>query len=432
MTGYVDIHRIQELVEDLDQFTATPENGTTRLTYSAEYAAARDFVIAHMLRAGLEVRQDAIGNIFGRLVGSNPDLTPVLVGSHLDSVPNGGRFDGPAGIIAGLETAYLFRDLDLKPERGFDVVAMIEEEGTRFGGGLLGSRILTGRIDPDDLIDLTDDCGVSMADAMSGYGLDPEKAGQAVLTPDAYHAFLELHIEQGPVLEAAGQDIAIVDRIVGLAQLKITVWGRAGHAGTTPMNARRDALVGAVAILSQLSDLPVKISDAAVLTVGKLEVLPGGANVIPDLVNFTIDLRAPLADDIDAMITRIDQIANAACTGGLTCDVERMLYAEPTVLSPDIHRALTASAQGLGFKHRIMVSGAGHDAMIMSAAMPTGLIFVPSRDGISHAPEEWTDYAQLARGIDVIFTTIRDMTACPRCSVPASARSGHPSPTDSS
>ncbi|RJE81430.1 Zn-dependent hydrolase [Paracoccus sp. JM45] len=410
MTGYADTRRVADLIEDLDQFTATPENGTTRLTYSAEYAAARDFIITHMLRAGLEVRQDAIGNIFGRLAGSNPDLAPVLVGSHLDSVPNGGRFDGPAGIIAGLETAYLFRDLRLTPERGLEVVAMIEEEGARFGGGLLGSRMLTGRVAPADLVELTDDHGVSMADAMEGYGLDPQKAVQAVLAPNAYHSFLELHIEQGPVLEDACQDVAIVDRIVGIAQLKVTIWGRAGHAGTTPMHARRDALTGAVAILSQLSGLPVQTSKEAVLTVGKLEVLPGGANVIPDLVNFTVDLRAPLAKDIDWMISCVRDIVGSACTGGLTGDVEEMLYAKPTMLSPDLHRCLTTNARALGLKYRTMVSGAGHDAMIISAVMPTGLIFVPSRDGISHAPEEWTDYAQLARGIDVIFTTIRDMT----------------------
>lgn len=411
MTGYANSHRIEDMIEGLDQFTATPENGTTRLTYSPEYAAARDFVIGHMLQAGLKVRQDAIGNIFGRLEGSNPDLAPVLVGSHLDSVPNGGRFDGPAGVIAGLETAYLFHDLGLKPERGIEVIAMIEEEGTSFGGGLLGSRVLTGRISPDALVELTNDGGVSVADAMTAYGLDPKKAGQAVLAPDAYHAFLELHIEQGPVLENAGQDVAIVDRIVGLAQLKVTVWGRAGHAGTTPMTGRRDALVGAVGILSQLPDLPVQVGNAAVLTVGKLEVLPGGANVIPDVVNFSIDLRAPSEGDVKRMIARVREIAEATCGQGLTCEVEQLLYAPPTILSQDIHGALTANATELGLKHRTMVSGAGHDAMIMSAAMPTGLVFVPSRDGVSHAPEEWTDYKQLARGIDVIFTTIRAMTA---------------------
>ncbi|MDN5569171.1 MAG: M20/M25/M40 family metallo-hydrolase, partial [Paracoccus sp. (in: a-proteobacteria)] len=177
MTHYADIHRIEDLIEGLDQFTATPEQGTTRLTYSPEYAAARDFVMTHMEHAGLKVRQDAVGNIFGRLAGRNPDLAPILVGSHLDSVPNGGRFDGPAGVIAGVETAYLFRDLGLQPERSIDVVALIEEEGARFGGGLLGSRILTGVLDPATLGDLCDDDGVSAADAMTAYGLDPQQAG---------------------------------------------------------------------------------------------------------------------------------------------------------------------------------------------------------------------------------------------------------------
>lgn len=415
MTGFADVVRVESLIEGIDRFNATPGQGTTRLTYSPEYAAARDFVVEQMLQAGLAVRQDAVGNIFGRLEGTSPELPPILVGSHLDSVPNGGRFDGPAGVVAGLETAFLFRDLGLAPERPVEVVALIEEEGARFGGGLMGSRLLTGQLDPASLHELRDDDGVSAAEAMSAYGLDADHAGQAVLAPGAVHAFLELHIEQGPVLEAERRDLAIVDRIVGLAQLKVTVRGRAGHAGTTPMDARRDALTGAVGILSQLPDLARQVGRGAVLTVGKLDVLPGGANVIPDLVTFTVDLRAPAAEDVARLIEMTRAAVAHAAGNGLTCDVEQQLDAPPTPLSAQIHTALAAQADALGLLHRDMVSGAGHDAMILARLAPTGLIFVPSRGGISHAPEEWTDYAQLARGVDVIFATIRHMSrATPR------------------
>jgi allantoate deiminase len=410
MAGFADTARVQVLIEGLDLFTATPGQGTTRLTYSAEYRRARDFLAGQMVEAGLEVREDAVGNLFGRLEGTQPDLAPILVGSHLDSVPNGGRFDGPAGVVAGLETAFLFRDLGLQPKRPIDVVALIEEEGARFGGGLMGSRLLTGQLDPVRLADLRDDAGISAAEAMADYGLDPAQAGQAVLSPGQVHAFLELHIEQGPVLEAERQDVAIVEQIVGLAQLKVTVRGRAGHAGTTPMDQRRDALVGAVRILGQLPDLARQVGRDAVLTVGKLEVLPGGSNVIPELVTFTVDLRAPAEEDVARLIEMTRAAVNHAAGNGLTVEIEQQLFAPPTPLSVQIHAALSAQAEALGLSHRVMVSGAGHDAMIMAGFAPTGLIFVPSRGGISHAPEEWTDYAQLARGIDVIFATIRRMS----------------------
>lgn len=410
MTGFADIRRIEAMIEGLDRFTATPGRGTTRLTYSPEYRAARDFTAAQMDAAGLVVRQDAVGNIFGRLEGARPDLAPILVGSHLDSVPHGGRFDGPAGVVAGIETAFLFRDLGLRPDRPIEIVALIEEEGTRFGGGLFGSRLMTGQIDPASLDDLRDDDGVSAAQAMADYGLDPTCAAQAVWAPGSVHAFLELHIEQGPVLEAEGRDVAIVDRIVGLAQLRVTVRGRAGHAGTTPMDQRHDALTRAVGILSQLPDLARQVGRDSVLTVGKMEVLPGGSNVIPDLVIFTVDLRAPAEQDVRRLIDMVQGVVAHAQGNGLTCAVEQQLYAPPTPLSEQIHAALSGQADDLGLSHRVMVSGAGHDAMIMAGFAPTGLIFVPSRGGISHAPEEWTDYAQLARGIDLIFATVRQMS----------------------
>ena len=410
MTGYADPRRIEAMIEGLDRFTATPGRGTTRLTYSAEYRAAADFVTGWMRDAGLTVRQDAVGTIIGRIEGRNPDLAPILVGSHLDSVPNGGRFDGPAGVVAGIETAFLFRDLGLVPDRPVEVVAMVEEEGTRFGGGLFGSRLLTGAIAPEALEDLRDGQGVSAAEAMRAYGLDPARAGEAARAPGSVHAFLELHIEQGPVLEAEGRDIAVVQTIVGLAQLRVTVRGQAAHAGTTPMDQRRDALVGAVGILAQLPDLARQVGRGAVLTVGRMEVLPGGANVIPDLVTFTIDLRAPAEADVLRLIEMVEGTVAHAQGNGLSCGIERQLYAPPTPLSDQIQTALLAQAEGLGLSHRVMVSGAGHDAMILAGLAPTGLIFVPSRGGVSHAPEEWTDYAQLARGTDLIFATIRQMS----------------------
>ncbi|THF56456.1 Zn-dependent hydrolase [Ollibium composti] len=410
MTRFSDPQRIQRLIEGLDRFTATPGEGTTRLTYSPEFRQAADFLRAEMESAGLTVREDEVGNVIGRLEGSNPDLAPVMIGSHFDSVPNGGKFDGQAGVVAGIEIASLFRDRGLMPERPIEFIGMIEEEGTRFGGGMVASRILAGRLDMGSFDALADDDGITMAEAMARFGLDPAQAHRAVLKPGSVYAFLELHIEQGPVLEAQGDDVGIVDRVVGMAQLKVTFRGQAGHAGTTPMNARRDALVGAVAALSQLPDLACAIGQDAVLTVGKLEVHPGGANVIPDLVTFTVDIRAPKDEVVRTLVERSRSVIEQAGGNGLTVKVEEQLFVSPVLLSVELHSTLTRHAGTLGLKSRTMVSGAGHDAMIMAQFAPTGLVFVPSRNGISHAPEEWTDYEQLARGVDVVFATVCELT----------------------
>lgn len=409
MTHYSDPQRLQTLIDGLDQFNATPGKGTTRLTYSPEFRQAADYLRDRMEEAGLTVREDAVGNIIGRLEGSNPELAPVMVGSHFDSVPNGGKFDGQAGVIAGIEIAFQLKSRGLTPVRPVEFIAMIEEEGTRFGGGLLASRIMTGKVDMQQLVTFTDDDGISVAEAMQAYGLDPALAHQAIRQPHSIHAFLELHIEQGPVLESHGEDVAVVDAIVGLGQLKVTFRGQAGHAGTTPMNARRDALTGAVTALAQLPDLALAIGQDAVLTVGKLDVYPGGANVIPDLVVFTADIRAPKEEVVRTLMDQARAVIERAGGNGLSVEVEEQLFVAPVPLSSELHKCLSHHADALGLKSRTMVSGAGHDAMIMADFAPTGLIFVPSRNGISHAPEEWTDYDQLAKGVDVLFLTICDL-----------------------
>jgi allantoate deiminase len=410
MTKFANSGRIQSMIEGLDQFTATPGAGTTRFTFSPEFRQASDYLRAKMQEAGLVVREDAVGNLFGRLEGSNTHLEPILVGSHFDSVPNGGKFDGPAGVIAGIEAAFLFQDHAITPHRPIEVIAMIEEEGSRFGSGLMASRLLTGKLSTKELSQITDGDGVSFTQAMQNYGLDPAQLDEVVLPEGAIHAFLELHIEQGPVLETHGEDVAIVDRIVCLTQLRVHIYGNAGHAGTTPMAARRDALVGAVSALSQLPDLAHKIGQDAVLTVGKLEVKPGGANVIPDEVAFTVDIRAPSEDVVRELVDQTRLVIAAVEGNGLRAEVQEDLFAPSIMLSTELHGCLTKHADQLGLKPRTMVSGAGHDAMIMADYTPTGLIFVPSRAGVSHSPDEWTDYDQLARGVDVLFSTLREMT----------------------
>lgn len=403
-------HRIQTHIESLARFTATPGHGTTRLSYSNEDATARHYIKQEMNKLGLAVREDAVGNIYGRLEGALKNAPAVIIGSHFDSVPNGGSFDGPAGVVTGLEVAALFQEYGLEPQYPLEVIAMIEEEGSRFGGGVLGSRMIAGQISPADLTEMKDSAGLSAAEAMEKLGFNAADIGSALRTGNDVKAFLELHIEQGPLLEEAAQDVGIVQMIVGMTEIRITVKGKSGHAGTTPMEGRADALAAAVSILKELPGMVLGEADRPVLTVGKLDVLPNGANVIPNQVVFTVDIRSANSGTIQRILRKIGQLVTDAEMPGIAFSTEELLYADPVEMSADIQSLLIENCEKLGLRYRKMVSGAGHDAMIFAGFTDTGLIFVPSKDGISHTPEEWTDYAQLQKGIEVAFETIVQLT----------------------
>ncbi|ENM5071173.1 Zn-dependent hydrolase [Listeria monocytogenes] len=405
-----NLERIKKHIENLDRYTATPGQGTTRLTYSKEDLGARNYLKQEMAKVGLTVSEDVIGNIYGRLEGDNPDLPAVIVGSHFDSVPNGGAFDGPAGVITGLEVASVFHVQQRKPHFPLEIIAMVEEEGSRFGAGLLASRTITGKVTKEMLHEMKDIDGITAAEAMAKVGFDANQVVTAIRTKESVKAFIELHIEQGPVLENADEDVALVDTVVGLTEIKVTVKGQAGHAGTTPMLDRKDALITAVEILGQLPELAIQEGGGTVLTVGKLNVYPNGANVIPDKVVFTVDIRAKDEIHVQNTLAKTKEIIQSAEKNGITCEIEDMLYEPPTHLSKEIHQALTESADQLGLKYRTMVSGAGHDAMIFAGLTEVGLIFVPSHNGISHAPEEWTDYDKLQKGIEVVLETVKKWT----------------------
>lgn len=407
----VQVSRIQKDLEDLNEFTATPGQGTTRLSYSPEAAKARPFIKEIMEKAGLTVRQDALGNIFGRLSTPETDHKPiVLVGSHYDSVPNGGMFDGPAGIMAGLEVARLFQDQGLVPQYPLEIVAMVEEEGTSFNSGLLASRALCGLLKYEDLLNLKDQQGLSAAEHIKNAGFQPEEVEKLAYPPNALKAFLELHIEQGPILEDLKKDIGIVDVIVGISQLQVVIQGKAGHAGTTPMGMRSDALLSASRVITMVEQIATQAGEYCVATVGRLNVYPNGANVIPDKVTFTVDIRSKFKNQLDSMIAAVKEAIHAESHHGIIVQEHLTLYVEPTELSTRIVNNFREQSQSLGISEEPMVSGAGHDAMIFARVTDVGLIFVPSKDGISHHPAEWTEYSEIAKGVEVLFETVKALT----------------------
>ncbi|WP_172370484.1 Zn-dependent hydrolase [Sporosarcina jiandibaonis] len=397
--------RIEQHIELLSRFTSTPGRGVTRLTYSKEDLQARTYIKEKMIEYDLEVTEDGFGNIFGKLEGILPDRPSVIVGSHFDSVPNGGAYDGTAGVVVGLEIAALFKENEIQPAYPLEIIALVEEEGSRFGGGLMGSRGMMGILSEEDFKELADKDGILAEEAMLSIGLDPSK--RKVRNPETIRAFLELHIEQGPILEEKVIQVGIVEAIVGLTQLEVTVKGQAGHAGTTPMNRRSDALVSAAQIIGDLPELATSIGEGAVITTGRLNVYPNGANVIPEKVNFTVDIRAGKEEHVLDAVRRTKERIAAQQKKGIHISVEEMLYIQPKFLDKNIRSILKETSDSLEITNCNMQSGAGHDAMVLSDFTACGMVFIPSKDGLSHCPEEWSDASDLAAGTNILFETVR-------------------------
>lgn len=405
------VERIQNDIEQLSKFNATPGKGLTRMSFTKEDRGAREYIKEQMKLAGLEVYEDAAGTVIGRLEGELKDAPTVMVGSHYDSVKNGGNFDGPAGVVTALETARVMKDKGLKPKFPVEFIAMIEEEGGRFGGGLFASRAMVGKVTRESLDTFKDSQGVSIAQAMEDFGFDPNKIQDAVRKPEDVKAFLELHIEQGPILESGNKEIGIVEYIVGICQIEVVVKGRPDHAGTTPMEMRSDALDAASLVISKISSFAKDAGQGTVSTVGTLSLLPGAANIVPGEVKFTVDMRSKKAECIEEVKGKIEAaLAEVAASKGVNYTVVEKLSVTPVKLAEDILSMLNKHSDNLGLKKQTMLSGAGHDAMVMASITDVGLIFVPSKDGRSHCPEEWTDYEDLQKGIEVVCETIIEIS----------------------
>ncbi|MFS0599127.1 Zn-dependent hydrolase [Peribacillus frigoritolerans] len=400
--------RIEKQINDLSEFTSTPGEGTTRLTYSKEDLLTRNYIKNKMMEYGLTVQEDGFGNIFGKLDGTLKDAPSVLLGSHFDSVPNGGAYDGPAGVIVALEVAGLFAENHLTPKYPLEIVALIEEEGARFGGGLMGSRGIVGTLSEESFKNLKDKDGITTIEAMSKIGLDfslPKRRN-----PNSIKAFLELHIEQGPILEEKNIPIGVVEAIVGLTQFEVTIEGKAGHAGTTPMDRRTDALVAAAQIISQLPSFAIEEGEGTVITTGRLDVLPNGANVIPNKVVFSVDIRSSKEEHINNVIRRMKELIESYQVQGIHSTAEQLLYMPPKILSNEIKDLLKDKSSDLEIPYCSIDSGAGHDAMVFSDVTDVGMLFVPSKAGLSHCPEEWSDARHLANGVQIFYEVAKCLT----------------------
>lgn len=409
MNNVTIANNLQNYLEKLSTFNATPGQGCTRLPFTKEARQAADYLKTVMTEIGLKVHEDQAGNVIGVLEGEDTEAPALVTGSHYDTVINGGNFDGLAGIAAGLEIARLLKENNVQLKRNFVVIGFCDEEGMRFGTGYFGSKAMLGQITLEDL-NFKDKDNVSVYEAMKEYGLVPEDVLKAKQDLNKFKAFLELHIEQGPVLDQKNIEIGLVECIVGIQRYIVTVHGRADHAGTTPMDMRIDAVEAATKVISKIPDWAREKGDGTVATTGFAKVLPGGMNIVAEEVQFSIDIRSSNNDNINDIVAKIRAELDTACkSNGATWEMENKLTIVPVDLNQDMLSMLQKSCEAHGYSWQRMISGAGHDALAIGQVLDTVMVFVPSKDGRSHCPVEWTEYVDIAKAVSIIYDMVVDM-----------------------
>ena len=392
------IGRIAKDLEAIKAFTSTPGNGCTRLPFSKEARDVVNYLTKIMEEAGMKVHEDAAGNVIGVLEGADPTLPCIMMGSHFDSVINGGDFDGIAGAVCAIEVARQLRDNGVKLNRNFVAVGFMDEEGLRFGTGYFGSGAMMGTRDVEYCKHYKDNDGISIYDAMLSYGLDPEKIEEAKWAEGSIEKFLELHIEQGPVLDAKDLEIGLVDCIVGIQRYMVTVHGRADHAGTTPMDMRYDAVDAATKVISKIADWAREKADGTVATTGLIKTTPGGMNIVCEKCEFTVDIRSKNNDNINDIANRIRAALDREVKEmGGSYEIDTKLVITPVYMEQDLLKIMELDCVKSGYKYTVLPSGAGHDALEIGQKYPVSMIFVPSKDGRSHCPVEFTKYSDFAK-----------------------------------
>ena len=447
----VDPRRIRQRLEELAAVGRDPAGGLTRFVFTVEDRQARAMVTGYMREAGLAVRVDAVGNIFGRrnasleckrspehaggaMGSAEAEMTlesaPVAAGSHIDTVRNGGRFDGTVGVVCALEVAQVLAETGVEHEIPYEVVVFTDEEGGRFGSGLLGSRALVGALTGEELRRQKDERGISAWEVMEQFGLRPADMGTARKGKGGFTCFYEVHIEQGSVLETAGCRLGVVEGIVGMVGLTVSITGEAGHAGATPMCLRRDALAGAGEIILAVERAAQRVArggevsasaeptagevdSGAVATVGRIKAWPGASNVIPGRVELTVDLRARSAAVLDRMVAGVQEEVDAICRRrGLGWEIRETMHVPPVDLAVDCVEQIESICRERGIPYLRMPSGAVHDAQIMTRITDVGMLFVPSKGGVSHSPLEESAWDDIALAAEVLLQAVCQKIKC--------------------
>ena len=393
--------RIVEHLNGLSQFGRNPQGGVSRVAFSEADRQGREYVVGLMRAAGLDVSIDAAGNIVGRRVGSDSTLKPLVMGSHIDSVPEGGNYDGDVGSLSAIEVAHTLAEHKLKTRHPLEVMIFADEEG-----GTIGSHALSGEI-TDKQLDLVSNSGKTIRDGIKFIGGDPDKLATIRRKRGDIHAYLELHIEQGGILDTEKINIGVVEGIVGITQWEVKIEGFANHAGTTPMNQRRDSMLAAARFIEAVNSIVTSVPGRQVGTVGKLQAWPGAYNVIPGKVILGLELRDLDGARVQMLYRKIrDASVQIGKSTGTSFDFTETnsIVAAPT--DERIRKLIDETARSLGLSSKSLPSGAGHDAQEIARLCPVGMIFVPSVGGISHSPREYSRPEDIANGANVLLHTL--------------------------
>jgi hydantoinase/carbamoylase family amidase len=412
----IDAHRLRSRIERLAAVGADPPGegsgadrtqGISRFPYSAAHADAMRLVAGWMADAGLQAGCDEFGNLIGLCPGED-GWPAIIVASHLDSVPHGGIFDGALGVLAGVETAQALRESGQRLRHPLVVIGFADEEGHAFNRGTLASRLLVGDVSREQFGAIMGYDGRTIAEALAAFDPGLPRAR----CPEAAGAYLELHVEQGPILHASGRRVAAVTGITGMARTTVTLEGEANHAGTTPMAGRKDALVAAAEVVLAVRAAADAAGPPAVGTVGRLTVAPGATNVVPGRTEFTVEFRTPDSGLLTDLCARCEaDVHRAASARGLSHRVAPWDRKDPVPLDEGIRQTVAEAIAARGHEPFAMPSGAGHDAMILAPHVAAGMVFVASRDGISHSPREWTSWEDAALGTEVVLRTVLALDA---------------------
>lgn len=399
-------NEITGLLDVLAGKASDPTGGITRLLYTPEWVNSQNELKKIMEEAGFSVYFDEIGNLFGRLQGSEPGAGTILTGSHVDTVRNGGKLDGMFGIISGIVALRYLKSEYGAPKRSLEVVSFAEEEGSRFPFVFWGSKSFLGMAGEKDVAHLMDNDGVLFSDAISGAGFGFKAGG----VRNDIQKFIEIHIEQGNVLEREGLEIGVVNAIVGQRRFKVKVSGTANHAGTTPMEYRRDALYAASRMIASVTDRARACGSPLVTTAGFIEVRPNIPNVVPGEAEFSLDIRHTDSGFLRSFTEEaIAMLRNIASECGVEIEVNMWMDELPVPMSEDLVCCLKNVCESKRVNYRVMHSGAGHDAQLIAKYMPAAMLFVPSKDGVSHNPAEYTDPEYLAKGVSVLIDALYEL-----------------------
>lgn len=406
----INLDRVLNDLEKITKFTRTPLNGCTRFSFSAEDKEAREYLFSQMKELGLEIKVDGIGNIRAKY-GKDLETQSIMIGSHIDTVGNGGKYDGLIGVLAALEVIRVIHEDKSELIHPIELIIFAEEEGSNFGSTMLGSKVLTGKLSLDDLKTSKNSDGISAYEMAKNFGLNVDDCEKDRILNNEVHAMIELHIEQGAILEIEKKSVGIVEAIAGMKTFKVTLEGDSNHAGTTPMRLRKDPMAGAAEIISHIKKaanhnaLPTTVA-----TVGKMSCEPNMANVIPKKIEFFVDIRDVENAGIDMMTEELfKKVKEVAQEHALESQIELIGKSEIVNLSKDIIDLIENAAKESGYSYMKMNSGAVHDAVMMTDVTDVGMIFIPSIGGKSHCPEEFTEERDIKAGCDLLLNVVKEL-----------------------